>query len=32
MSWLSNYVLPKIRRAVGRKEVPDNLWHKCPAC
>ncbi|HZU89562.1 MAG TPA: acetyl-CoA carboxylase, carboxyltransferase subunit beta [Stellaceae bacterium] len=32
MSWLSNYVLPKIRAAVGRKEVPDNLWHKCPAC
>src|SRR5579875_1824255 len=32
MSWLSNYVLPKIRAAVGRKEMPDNLWHKCPAC
>ncbi len=32
MNWLSNYVLPKIRAAVGRKEVPDNLWHKCPAC
>ena len=32
MSWLSNYVLPKIRAAVGRKEVPDNLWHKCPSC
>jgi acetyl-CoA carboxylase carboxyl transferase subunit beta len=32
MNWLSNYVLPKIRAAVGHKEVPDNLWHKCPAC
>ena len=31
MSWLSNYVLPKIR-AFTRKDVPDNLWKKCPAC
>ncbi len=32
MSWLSNFVLPKIRAAVGRKEVPDNLWKQCPSC
>ena len=32
MSWLTNFVLPKIRAAVGRKAVPDNLWHKCPGC
>ena len=32
MSWLSNFVLPKIRTLVGRKEVPDNLWKQCPAC
>jgi acetyl-CoA carboxylase carboxyl transferase subunit beta len=32
MSWLTNVVLPKIRAAVGRKAVPDNLWRKCPAC
>ncbi|MGE5271184.1 MAG: acetyl-CoA carboxylase, carboxyltransferase subunit beta [Thiohalocapsa sp.] len=31
MSWLSNYVLPKIR-ALTRREVPDNLWQKCPGC
>src|SRR3954454_12314476 len=31
MNWLTNYVLPKIR-VVRRKEVPDNLWHKCPSC
>src|SRR6267154_1636261 len=31
MNWLTNYVLPKIR-ALTRKEVPDNLWRKCPAC
>ena len=32
MSWLTNFVLPKIRAAVGRKEVPDNLWKQCPGC
>ena len=32
MSWLTNFVLPKIRAAVGKKGVPDNLWTKCPAC
>ncbi|MBO0735842.1 MAG: acetyl-CoA carboxylase carboxyltransferase subunit beta [Alphaproteobacteria bacterium] len=32
MSWLTNFVLPKIRAAVGRKAVPDSLWHKCPGC
>ncbi|MBV9824324.1 MAG: acetyl-CoA carboxylase carboxyltransferase subunit beta [Alphaproteobacteria bacterium] len=31
MSWLTNFVLPKIR-AFTRKDVPDNLWKKCPAC
>lgn len=32
MNWLTNYVRPKIRALVARKEVPDNLWHKCPNC
>jgi acetyl-CoA carboxylase carboxyl transferase subunit beta len=31
MNWLTNYVLPKIR-AFTRKDVPDNLWRKCPGC
>jgi acetyl-CoA carboxylase carboxyl transferase subunit beta len=31
-NWLTNFVLPKIRTLVGRKEVPDNLWKQCPAC
>jgi acetyl-CoA carboxylase carboxyl transferase subunit beta len=31
MNWLTNYVLPKIR-AFTRKDVPDNLWKKCPSC
>lgn len=32
MSWLTNYVRPKIRALVTKKEVPDNLWTKCPQC
>ena len=32
MNWLTNYVLPKIRRAVTKRDVPDNLWTKCPGC
>jgi acetyl-CoA carboxylase carboxyl transferase subunit beta len=33
MNWLTNVVLPKIRAVVTtKKEVPDNLWTKCPAC
>ena len=31
MNWITNSVLPKIQ-ALVRREVPDNLWHKCPAC
>jgi acetyl-CoA carboxylase carboxyl transferase subunit beta len=31
MNWLTNYVLPKIR-AFAKKDVPDNLWKKCPSC
>jgi len=31
MNWLTNYVLPKIR-ALTRKDVPDNLWKRCPGC
>lgn len=33
MSWLSNFIRPKIRSLVtAQKEVPDNLWEKCPSC
>ena len=32
MSWLTNYVLPKIRAVVSKKAVPENLWQKCPGC
>lgn len=33
MNWLSNFIRPKISSLVGaKKDVPDNLWQKCPAC
>ena len=32
MSWLAEYVRPKIRTLLGRREVPDNLWVQCPNC
>lgn len=32
MNWLNNYVRPKIRALVAPREVPENLWHKCPSC
>ncbi|HEX9647327.1 MAG TPA: acetyl-CoA carboxylase, carboxyltransferase subunit beta [Alphaproteobacteria bacterium] len=32
MSWLSNFVRPKIRALVARPDVPENLWDKCPSC
>src|ERR1700757_2607555 len=32
MSWLTEFVRPKIRTLLGRKEAPDNLWRQCPQC
>lgn len=33
MSWLTNFVRPKIRALVTRTtEVPENLWAKCSSC
>jgi acetyl-CoA carboxylase carboxyl transferase subunit beta len=32
MNWLTNYIRPKIQRFVKQKDVPDNLWNKCPGC
>jgi acetyl-CoA carboxylase carboxyl transferase subunit beta len=32
MNWLTNFIRPKIRSIVEPKEVPDNLWQKCPSC
>lgn len=32
MNWLTNFIRPKIRSITATKEVPDNLWQKCPSC
>ncbi|MFL1462386.1 acetyl-CoA carboxylase, carboxyltransferase subunit beta [Roseococcus sp. DSY-14] len=33
MNWISEWALPKIKTLFGgTREVPENLWHKCPAC
>ena len=32
MNWITNYVRPKIQALVQKREVPDDLWHKCPNC
>lgn len=33
MSWIKNFVRPKIRKIVAqKKDVPDNLWTKCAGC
>jgi acetyl-CoA carboxylase carboxyl transferase subunit beta len=30
MNWITNYVRPKINSLLQRKEMPENLWVKCP--
>lgn len=32
MNWLLDYVRPKLSVAKTEKDVPDNLWDKCPQC
>jgi acetyl-CoA carboxylase carboxyl transferase subunit beta len=32
MSWLTNYVKPKLQKVLNPKSTPDNLWHKCKSC
>jgi acetyl-CoA carboxylase carboxyl transferase subunit beta len=32
MSWLTNYVKPKLQKVLNPKDTPDNLWHKCKNC
>ncbi len=32
MSWLTEFVRPKIRTLFARREVPENLWDQCSAC
>ncbi|MCW5697037.1 MAG: acetyl-CoA carboxylase, carboxyltransferase subunit beta [Bauldia sp.] len=30
MNWINNLVRPKIRSLLNKREVPENLWIKCP--
>lgn len=32
MSWISNFVRPKIRALVNKPDAPENLWRKCLSC
>ncbi|GHU05476.1 acetyl-coenzyme A carboxylase carboxyl transferase subunit beta [Alphaproteobacteria bacterium] len=32
MSWLTDFVRPKIQKLVSPRTVPENLWDKCPQC
>ncbi len=32
MNWITNYVRPTINSLFSRREMPENLWEKCPEC
>ena len=32
MNWLTNFVRPKLKALISRKETPETLWLKCPKC
>ena len=32
MNWITNYVRPTINSLFSRREMPENLWVKCPGC
>ncbi|MCL6284850.1 acetyl-CoA carboxylase, carboxyltransferase subunit beta [Ruegeria sp. 2012CJ41-6] len=32
MNWITNYVRPRINSIFSRREMPENLWHKCKEC
>ncbi len=32
MSWIANFVRPKIKALMTPKDIPDNTWQKCPGC
>ncbi len=32
MNWINSVVRPKIQRVFNKRQVPDNLWRKCPSC
>ena len=30
MNWITNYVRPRLNSMLGRRDMPENLWIKCP--
>jgi acetyl-CoA carboxylase carboxyl transferase subunit beta len=32
MNWIDNVARPRIKALFGKRDTPDNLWVKCPAC
>lgn len=32
MNWIRDFVRPTFRSIAGKRDVPDNLWVKCPTC
>lgn len=32
MNWLTDIIRPRIRSLVEPRDIPDNLWTKCPSC
>ena len=30
MNWIKNVVRPKINSILRKRDVPDNMWIKCP--
>lgn len=32
MNWITNYVRPRMNSLFSRRDVPENLWSKCPEC
>jgi len=32
MSWIENFVRPKIKALISKDDIPDNMWCTCPNC
>ncbi|ETZ05112.1 MULTISPECIES: acetyl-CoA carboxylase carboxyltransferase subunit beta [Holospora] len=32
MSWLTDFIPPRIRNLISKREVPEHLWSKCSSC
>ena len=32
MSWIENFVRPKIKALISKDDLPDNMWCTCPGC